>query len=96
MRNVGKTCGGKLITNSSCRTSSHIVEPNNPKLDAHIHFVESNPRDLVPRVCDEDAHHLPRLLDLNCSQHNSTEVFPSESLLHHIDSFTINAIDSID
>jgi len=74
VRNVGKTCGGKLITNSSCRTSSHIVEPNNPKLDAHIHFVESNPRDLVPRVCDEDAHHLPRLLDLNCSQHNSTEI----------------------
>ena len=75
MRNVGKTCGGKLITNSSCRTSSHIVEPNNPKLDANIHFVESNPRVLVPGVCDEDAHHLPRFLDLNYSQRNSTEVF---------------------
>ena len=73
MRNVGKTCGGKLITNSSCRTSSHIVEPNNPKVDAHIHFVESNPRVLVPEDCDEDVHHLPRLLDLNYSQHNSTE-----------------------
>ena len=86
MRNVGKTCGGKLITNSSCRTSSHIVEPNNPKLDARINFVEANPRVLVPGVFDEEAHHLPRLLDLNYSQHNSTEkVFSSEFLLHHID-----------
>jgi len=73
VRNVGKSSGGKLI-NSSCRTSSHIVEPH-PKL--LLDSVEPHPKLLLDSA-NLEPHRTssPDLLALSGGQHYYNHKLP--------------------